>query len=102
MKLVSMKVEQEQPDAMPEHGYGYGLCIYLTDKQCEALGFTEPLKAGSLVTINARAMVKEATQSVEPGEGGESPDVRMSLQITEMGVEPAKGSGYFDNSEMNP
>jgi hypothetical protein len=95
-----MKVETEQPDAMPEHGYGYGLCIYLTDKQCEALGITTPLKAGSLVTVNARAMVKEATESMEPGE--ESPEVRMSLQITEMGIEPAKGTPYFDNSEMMP
>jgi hypothetical protein len=89
MALVSMKTESGCCDAPSTEAYGYGLCLDLNDQQCEALGITKPMAAGSVVTISAKAFVRSATESAE--EDGE-PKVRMSLQITDMEVSQSRSS----------
>lgn len=88
MPLVSMKTESGCC-APSVDSYGYGLCLDLNDDQCEALGITKPLAAGSVVTLSAKAFVRSATESVEEGE---APEVRLSLQITDMEIVQARSS----------
>ena len=87
MNLVSLKnpsdaaecIESYQPEL-----YGYGLRICLNDAQCAALGLTKALAAGALVTITAKAVVVSSTESVGTENGN---NVRVELQITDMGVD---------------
>lgn len=102
MALVSMKTGDgmaEMPEPSP---YGYGLCIHLNDDQCEALGITQPLQAGAVVMLSARAFVKEATATADEVGEGEAPDVRMALQITDLELKPAPAGKFYENSDMNP
>lgn len=94
MALVSMKVDQDSGgECSPcSNEYGYGMSLYLSKEQCEALGITEPLKAGQSVMIQARAFVMNATQSVEDDGDDKVPDVNMTLQITDLEVTPSKDS----------
>jgi hypothetical protein len=91
MKLVSMKREKPYVNTMASpNPYGYGLCLSLNSEQCEALGIASPPPAGTVVSVQAIAVVQSVTESVdddaeEKGEGG-SNDVSLSLQITDMGV----------------
>ena len=65
MALVSMKTDDGMAEAMAPSPYGYGLCLHLNDDQCEALGIKQPLAAGAVVMLMARAYVKEATARAE-------------------------------------
>jgi hypothetical protein len=88
MKLVSLKNAQDESTcyAMPMENYGYGLRIHLNDAQCEALGITKALAAGTQVKVSAQAIVVSSTQSVDTdGDGGN--DIQLDLQITDMGLE---------------
>lgn len=89
MKLVSLKNVSDDSDyaSMPREQYGYGLRIYLDDDQCEALGITKALRAGTQVKIQATAIVCSSTESVEDDGDDAGPDVSLSLQITDMGLE---------------
>lgn len=87
-KMVSMKRDtgdtayaEWSPSAYP-----YGLCLYLDEEQCEALGIDKALKAGTQVTIQAKAIVTSATESLERDGDAKGIDVSVSLQITDMGV----------------
>ena len=101
MALVSMKTDDGMGEAIEPSPYGYGLCLHLNDDQCEALGIKQPPAAGSVVMLAARAFVKEATASAEEDGDDKGPDVRLTLQITDMEVkQPA--AGFFDKSKMNP
>lgn len=103
MALVSMKTDEGMGMEAPEQSpYGYGLCLHLSDDQCEALGIKQPLAAGSVVMIAARAYVKEATASAKEDGDDKGPDVRMTLQVTDMELKPQTGGGFYDKSEMNP
>jgi hypothetical protein len=97
MSLVNMKVTDDNnyPEASP-NPYGYGLSINLSDDQCEALGIKTPLAAGSVVSVQAIAVVVSATQSVDVDGDSDGPDVRMSLQITDMEI---KGAGQPTQAE---
>jgi hypothetical protein len=88
MKLVALKNASDDSCciAMPREQYGYGLRIYLDDDQCEALGITKALRAGTQVTISAKAIVTSATESVESDGDDAGPDISLSLQITDMGL----------------
>lgn len=98
MALVSMKMEESSSEmyASKPSPYGYGLCITLTDDQCEALGILGPIKPGTNVGLTAIAMVTRAEESVEEpgemGEGGEmgesgaSTDICLTLQITDLEI----------------
>lgn len=85
MALVSMKMEPETGAVAME--YGYGLCIRLEPEQCAALGITTLPKAGSVLTLQAKAMVKRVTEEAgEPEEGEPNNEIYLELQITDMEV----------------
>jgi hypothetical protein len=88
MKLVSLKNVGDSGvcSAMGIENYGYGLRLYLAEDQCEALGITKALRAGTQVTLKASAIVVSSTESLS-GEQEAQGDVSLSLQITDMGVE---------------
>lgn len=88
MKLVSMKREDAAEDlaccAMPMERYGYGLRLYLDGDACEALGITKALHVGTELTLQAKAVVTQASEMLEGGSEGN--DISLSVQITDMGV----------------
>jgi len=89
MKLTSMKKEQDDNGAMAyccSEKFGYGLTLYLDEDQCEALGISKALKAGTQVTLQAVAIVTSATESLERDGDDKGTDVSLSLQITELGL----------------
>lgn len=88
MQLVSLKNASDRStcDVMPREQYGYGLRICLDDDQCEALGIKEAIKAGTQITIEARAIVVSATESIEDDGDDKGNDIQLSLQITDMGL----------------
>lgn len=89
MKLVSLKNASDQSslDCMPMDKYGYGLRLYIDDDQAELLGITKALRAGTQVTISAKAIVVSSTESIEDDGDDAGNDVSLSLQITDMGIE---------------
>lgn len=89
MKLVNLKSESDNSCCAPMamERYGYGLRIYLDDDACEKLGLTKALRAGTQVTIQAKAIVVSATESLENDGDDAGNDVSCSLQITDMGVD---------------
>lgn len=90
MAMVSMKMEGDDGAVEAERTpYGYGLCLCLSEEQCEALGIKTPPAAGAKLLVQALAFVAEATQSVESDGDDEGPDVRLRLQITDMELAPA-------------
>ena len=90
MALVSMKTEGESPE-ISRSEYGYGTEIRLNEDQCQALGITTPMAAGTKVSIEAVAFVKSATQTVGDDAGDKDPEVYMCLQITDIGLKPMAG-----------
>jgi hypothetical protein len=85
MALVSMDVKDDDDySSVPDNPYGYGLVISLNDAQCAALGITTPPVAGTVVGIEARCIICSVTQEAEPGE--DVPEIRMRLQITDLGI----------------
>ncbi|CAB5162313.1 hypothetical protein UFOVP152_19 [uncultured Caudovirales phage] len=88
MKLVSMATEADDyPEVSSPSKYGYGLMLRLDEDQCEALGITEALRAGTKVTLQAIGLVTSATESVESDGDDTGPDVCLSIQITDLGVQ---------------
>lgn len=89
MKLISLKNtdDRDTVSAMPRDQYGYGLRILLDDDQCEALGITKALRAGTQVTLSAKAIVVSSTESVEDDGDSAGNDISLSLQITDLGIE---------------
>ena len=96
MKLVSMKREPDEgaeaTAGADDTPYGYGLVLRLDDDQCEALGIKSPPAPGTVYMVQARAFVQsvsiEAEEASEVGAEGNAPDVMMSLQITDMSLDP--------------
>lgn len=89
MKLVSLKNANDDATCTPMQmeQYGYGLRIYLNDDACEALGIVKALRAGTQVTLSAKAIVVSSTESVEDDGDGAGNDISLSLQITDLGLE---------------
>ena len=96
MQLVSMAVDKDDSGAIPQTGkYGYGLRLCLNEDQCEALGITDPLRAGTVVSLQASAIVVAATESVEADGDDAGTDVSLSIQITDLGL---KAQGQDSNA----
>jgi len=106
MTMVSMKVESEEVAKPMGGNYGYGLCIDLNDDQVEALGITNPIKAGEVVTIKAKAFVKRSEESVEDDGDDSGTELRLSLQITDMELNHDDGrtgaQKMYSKSDMEP
>lgn len=69
--------------------YPGGLSLYLDEDQCEKLGISKALKAGTEIGITAKAVVTSATESLERDGDDKGNDVSLSIQITDMGVKVA-------------
>lgn len=95
-----MKCDSDDEDGMscyPSYrapNYPYGLSICLDEDQCEKLGISKALKAGTEVTITARAIVSRSTESVDDDNDGGN-DVSMTLQITDLSL---KAQGVVRNA----
>lgn len=89
MKLISMKREGGEDYATPSGGdkFGYGLCLYLNEDQCEALGLGKALRPGTQVKLQAQALVTTSAASLERDGDDKGDDITVSLQITDLGVE---------------
>lgn len=86
MKLANMASKQEDNWEYNPPVYPYGLKLYLDEDQCEALGITKALKAGTGLALSAKAIVASATESLESDGDDKGIDVSLSIQITELGV----------------
>ena len=90
MKLVSMKrADDDDMDMVPysSPNYGYGLSICLNEDQCEALGITKALRAGSKVTVQGMGIVTSSTESVTREAGESGSDITLTIQLTDMGLQ---------------
>ena len=89
MKLISMKVESNDglPNEYCDRSYGYGLSLYLNSEQCEALGISETIKPGTQVTLQAMAIITNASESIDREGDDAGTDISLSLQITDLGIE---------------
>ena len=97
MKLISMKREAEGTEAYSSSSasYPYGLCLYLSEDQCEQLGISKALKPGTQLTISAKAIVVSSTESLERDGDDKGNDVSLNVQITDLGVQ---ASGVVRNA----
>lgn len=64
--------------------------LYLTEEQCEALGITKSLRAGTEATISGKVIVVSSTESVERDGDGGGPDVSLCVQVSELRMTPGK------------
>lgn len=89
-KLIDMRTESEGHGAEPytPPRYPGGLRLYLSEDQCEALGLTKALRAGTALAVNARAIVTSSTESLERDGDDKGPDISLSMQITDLAVTP--------------
>lgn len=89
MNLKSMETEVEETGLASESGrrprYGYTLNIHLDEKQMKRLGLSEALPVGTVVNLEAKALVEGIRESVDH----EGKEASMSLQITHMALEEA-------------
>lgn len=97
MALINMKQQakrEEMPGAIEadEPRYPYGLCISLGKEELEKLGITALPKVGSEMMVTAKAVVKSVSAYDTQGEGQ---DMRVELQITDMGL------GQTDDAQNN-
>lgn len=64
--------------------------VWLSEEQCEVLGITTAPPAGTVYMLQVRAVATSVTQTVEEadevGEEGNAPDVRLTLQLTDIEI----------------
>lgn len=96
-KLVSMKLAPEknraygEPVSIERPAYPYGLMLRLETEQLEALGIKDDLPVvGEKLMVLARVEVTSVSEHEDQG-GGYRCDV--SLQVTDLALEPNKGDG---------
>lgn len=81
MALVSLDVAPDYSDMSPSNNN----CpmLYLSDEQCEALGISGSIDAGTVIGMNIRCLVQRSTTSVDSEGDDEGMDVSLCLQITD-------------------
>ena len=96
LNLKNMASKKAENNDVADSGitskYGYGLSINLNDEQMKLLGITKPIKAGTAITLEAKAVVESTRESVEgsvDNEDGDNTDMGMSIQITDLALEEA-------------
>jgi hypothetical protein len=90
MKLVSMKrADDGDADCMPYSApnFGYGLSISLNEDQCEALGITKAMAAGSKVTVQAMGIVTSTNERVSDEPDASGTDLSIVIQLTDLGLQ---------------
>lgn len=99
MNLVSMKMEgEEQCMPCPPTAYPYGLRLCLNDDQCEALGITGPISAGTKLRVEALTVVVRCSEEMEADGDDKGSDIYLDLQVTDMALAPA--NALYPNSKM--
>lgn len=81
MAMVSMLPEKED---YPTESMCCGLELYLNDDQCEKLGITKPIPAGTVLSMRALVLVRSVTESMEQDGDDSGNDVSMCIQVTDM------------------
>ena len=92
MALVSLNVAPEYTDCCPTDNCPR---LYLTEEQCEALGISGAIDAGTPIGLNMRAIVIRSTTSIDDPSEGETDDkdVSLCLALTDAEiVAPPKGT----------
>ena len=88
--MISLKRDETMEQAVSAPGgYDGCPCIYLSDDQCEALGFdlTNLPKPGAVMEAMIRFTVCRVSASQNDGdEAGPDNDVTMDLKVTDMGI----------------
>ena len=87
---MKMDAEEKKETTSPEvkqSNYPYGLCITLNDSSLVALGLKELPAVGTVVNICAATTVTGVSEDAGDGKDTER---KVSLQITDMEIEPAK------------
>jgi len=89
MKLVSMKREEGDygMECPGVSRFGYGLMINLDEDQCEALGIAKAIRPGTQVSIKGLGIVVRASECLESDGDDAGPDISLSIQITDLGME---------------
>lgn len=90
MAMVSMKNDNDDGamcgSPYTPSKYPYSLQIYLNEDQCDSLGVTKSLKAGTELALTCRAIVTSSTESLDTDNDSKTNDVSLSIQITDMSV----------------
>jgi hypothetical protein len=87
--------ESKTMTSYPPPVYPSGMCIYLSDEECEAIGLTAPLPPGTEVNITAKGIVVSSSASVDNDADGGEDEVTMSIQITDIDL---KENGKLQNA----
>jgi hypothetical protein len=100
MKLTPEEAKQESHcvpcDDSP--AYPYGLSLSLDDKSLEKLGITALPAVGSKMVLRALVEVSSTSQH----ENQKDKDISVSLQITDMDIEPSRdATALYPNSNMS-
>ena len=66
--------------------YPYGLCLNLNDDVCEKLGIMVGLAVGTVIALNAKAIVCRSTESIEQDGDDTGVDVSLEIQITDLEI----------------
>lgn len=90
MNMVSLKTEDTGAECCRPSFYDNCPCLYLSDDQCEALGFTlaNLPKPGTSIEAVIRCTVNRVSASTDDGDekkAGEA-DVTMDLKVTNMAI----------------
>lgn len=97
MKTVNMALDKKElkedrasmAGTGPQNKFPYGLCIYLDDDMCQKLDLTKGLPAGTIVKFEGSAIVESSGERIDrDGDEKGDKEITMSLQITDLGVEP--------------
>ena len=86
------KTEQTQPALSHSPEYPYGLRLSLDQDALKKLGISSLPKAGSTVTLHAKAFVASVSQSEQDGS---TPQRSMEVQITDLELAPSPSSRDF-------
>ena len=79
MALVDLNVKPEYSEPSE---YSYCPCIYLSEEQCEALGISGAIDAGTVIGLKLRAVVTRSTTSIDNAGDDDGPDVSLALEVT--------------------
>ncbi len=89
--MVNMNIKSDGGDTCcPSSDYNSSPTVWLSDEQCEALGITTAPAPGTVYMLRVRAVATSVTAEVESNseaaaEGG-APDIRLTLQLTDMEI----------------
>jgi hypothetical protein len=102
MSMINMKQQPKREEMAgaiesDEPRYPYGLCISLGKEELTKLGITSLPKVGSEMLIHAKSVVKSTSAYDTQGEGQ---DMRVELQITDMGIGQTENATNDNRASM--